>query len=884
MTAAGLDAPTPPHARPSRPALRILHLEDSDIDNAIVRRYLEREGFGGHIIAASTRADFLEHLSHHFDVVLADHSMPGFDSCEALRLVQQRCPGVPFIIVSGTITEEAAVESIKSGASDYIWKDRLQRLGPAIETALRERRHRTEREAALRARREIETLGHAVLASLSQLICVIGPDGVIVQTNASWKRAGAERGRDGLTGLDIGTDYLDVCRRAAARGDDSARAALAGITAVLSGEQGEFSLEYPCHGPGGKAWYTLCVTPLGSGLGAVLSHQSITDLRASQERLSQNQARLKAIFEGSLDSIFLADDAGRYVDVNPAAAALLGYTREELLRLGVRDIWPPEMQPDFDERWKVLRAQGSRTGEFMFQRKDGTAVEAEQRATFNIMPGLHLSILRDVTERKAAAAALAAASQRTAEILESIDDGFFALDADWRFTYVNERAAHYWQRESDELIGEEFWAEFPWAVGSVFEMHYRRAAETGVPEEFDAYYAPLQVHRAVRVFPFAGGLSVYFRDVTEEKRAETALRESEERLRLVGMATNDSVWDWNLHSGVVTINDTFINASGWPKPAGAGFTIDWILAHVHPEDRDRVAESLIGTVRGDGQAWLVECRIERADGTWADVLNRGYIVRGADGRATRIVGAVIDLSAQKETERALVAAKEAAEEVARAKSSLLMNMSHEIRTPLTAVIGYSEMLAGEAPPELQDLVEPIWRGGQRLLDTLNSVLDLAQIEAGALPLATVAVDLRAEADGAVAALQPLAQAKKLALTLTGTSTSARADRPALARVLTNLVGNAIKFTERGTVTVEVWSEGGRAWVRVSDTGVGIDAAFLPRVFEDFAQESTGANRRFEGSGLGLTITRGLVSKMGGEITVTSEKGVGSTFTVCLPGG
>ncbi|HEX9950583.1 MAG TPA: ATP-binding protein, partial [Rubricoccaceae bacterium] len=164
----------------------------------------------------------------------------------------------------------------------------------------------------------------------------------------------------------------------------------------------------------------------------------------------------------------------------------------------------------------------------------------------------------------------------------------------------------------------------------------------------------------------------------------------------------------------------------------------------------------------------------------------------------------------------------------------------------------------------------------------NSVLDLAQIEAGALPLATVAVDLRAEAEAAITALHPLAQAKGLSLTFAGPTTAVRADRPALARVLTNLVGNAIKFTERGSVAVEVWAEAGAAWLRVSDTGVGIEASFLPRVFDDFEQESTGAARRFEGSGLGLTITRGLVELMGGVIAVTSAKGVGSVLTVRLP--
>ncbi|HEX9951506.1 MAG TPA: PAS domain S-box protein, partial [Rubricoccaceae bacterium] len=546
--------------------------------------------------------------------------------------------------------------------------------------------------------RQIETLSHAVLSSLSQLICVLGPDGVIVTTNASWKRAGAARGANGLAGLDAGTDYLDVCRRAAASGDDLALAALAGITAVLAGERDDFSMEYPCHGPSDRAWYTLCVTQLGGGLGAVLSHQSITELRRSQESLAQNQTRLKAIFEGSLDAVLLADDTGQYVDANPAAAELLGYSREELLRLSVPDILPAGARPGFDERWVVLRARGAASGEFALYRKDGTAVEVEQRATFDVLPGLHLTIIRDITERKAAEAAVAVASRQTAEILESIDDGFFALDADWRFTYVNARTAHHWQREPADLIGQEYWAVFPATVGSTFESHYRRAAETGQPEEFDAYYPPLQVHRAVRVFPFDGGLSVYFRDVTEEKRAEAALRESEERLRLVSQATKDTVWDWDVRTESITMNAAFADVFGWQEPEGGGFTIDWMLERIHPGDRKRVAESLHGIAWGDEQGWEAEYRFERADGTWADVVNRSHIVRSADGRAVRIVGAVVDLTARKATERALVEAKEAAEEareaaeeVARAKSSLLMNMSHEIRTPLTAVIGYAEL-------------------------------------------------------------------------------------------------------------------------------------------------------------------------------------------------
>ncbi len=807
--------------------------------------------------------------------------MPGFDSGEALRLVQERCPGVPLILVSGAITEDEAVESITSGAADYVWKDRLQRLGPAIESALRERRYQAEREDALHARRESEALSDAVLASLSQLICVIDPDGVIVKTNTSWKRAGAERGTNGLVGLDVGTNYLDVCRRAAASGDESVLATIAGISAVLAGERDSFEQEYPCHGPTGRAWYNLCVTPLSSGLGAVLSHQSVTDLREVQEVLAQKQSWLEAIFEGSLDAKLLADDAGRYVDANPAAAALLGYSREELLRLSVPDVLPPARRPGFSERWAAAQAHGTDSRELTLCRKDGTMVDVEQRATFNVLPGFHLSVLRDITERRAAEAAIAEAARRNAEILESIGDGFFALNADWRFTHVNGDAERFLRRSRVDLVGQHIWEVLPEGLETIYQSAFEQARLDGVAVRFTSIGPISGKWIDVRAFPFGGGLTVFFRDVTEEKRAEAALRESKERLQLVSLATHDAVWDWDMRTDQFVANPAFGEVFGWRDEAAAGFDNTWMRERMHPDDQARAFETFLAIAAGTETSWMSEHRFERADGTWADVLERGYIVR-ENGVPIRTIGAMIDISARKATERALVEAKEAAEEVAQAKSAILMNMSHEIRTPLTAVIGYAEMLALEAPPDLMDLVVPIERGGKRLLDTLNSVLDLAQIEAGAVPLATVTVDLRAEADAAIAALEPLAQAKGLTLSLAGPPTAVLADRAALARVLTNLVGNAIKFTEDGTVAVDMWTGDGSAWLRVTDTGVGIAPAFLPNVFEDFKQESSGTGRSHEGSGLGLTITRGLLAMMDGEISVASEKGVGSTFTVRLP--
>ena len=217
----------------------------------------------------------------------------------------------------------------------------------------------------------------------------------------------------------------------------------------------------------------------------------------------------------------------------------------------------------------------------------------------------------------------------------------------------------------------------------------------------------------------------------------------------------------------------------------------------------------------------------------------------------------------------------------RAKSAFLANMSHEIRTPLTAIIGFAQLLeeAGGDP----DLSGRIERAGLRLLGTINSVLTFARLEAGRTEVRQEPVVLETLVRQAVDALRPLALTKRLSLALAVDAEAEEAvalvDRSHFGRVMDNLIGNAVKFTEKGAVAVRVRADDEAVRVVVSDTGPGIDAGFLPRIFGEFEQETTGERRRFEGSGLGLAITKRLVEAMDGEISVETAIGRGSSFTV-----
>ena len=283
----------------------------------------------------------------------------------------------------------------------------------------------------------------------------------------------------------------------------------------------------------------------------------------------------------------------------------------------------------------------------------------------------------------------------------------------------------------------------------------------------------------------------------------------------------------------------------------------------------------------DGHAAL-EARVRTKDGEAIPFYLTGARVEIGD--ATYLVGMGIDISDRVAAEKALKEAKEEAEEMNQLKSVFLANMSHEIRTPLTSILGFADVLDEEVDGEAGRVVEMIRESGHRLKETLTSVLELARLERQATEVGTERCDLVERVEETLDLMQPQIASNGLDLEVQGPSEpiSLQADPKVLHRVLTNLVSNAIKFTEEGRIYVAVEGEGTEAVLRVSDTGIGISDDFLDQIFDEFRQESEGLTRAHEGSGLGLTITQRLVEMMGGTIEAESTKGEGSTFTVRFP--
>ena len=363
------------------------------------------------------------------------------------------------------------------------------------------------------------------------------------------------------------------------------------------------------------------------------------------------------------------------------------------------------------------------------------------------------------------------------------------------------------------------------------------------------------------------------------------LAESEERFALAVRGTNDGIWDWDIRAGKVFFSPPWKSMIGYADDEleNVFTTFENLL---HPEDHDRVLTMLNDYLAGRTPRYAVEFRFHHKDGSWRWILARGRALRDEHGTPYRMAGSHTDVTERKHVEEELRKARQDAESANSAKSAFLANMSHEIRTPMNGVIGMSELLLGTELNDTQrEYLEMLKLSADSLLELLNDILDFSKIEAGRMELDAHEFDLNEVVTEIAQAMGIRAFQKRLVL-LHHISPEVPArligDDGRLRQILVNLIGNAIKFTHKGGVTIEVNLESETADMvtlhfKINDTGIGIADDMHESIFEAFTQAETSTSRRYGGTGLGLAICHDLVALMQGRIWVESRPGAGSTF-------
>jgi PAS domain S-box-containing protein len=524
-------------------------------------------------------------------------------------------------------------------------------------------------------------------------------------------------------------------------------------------------------------------------------------------------------------------------------------------------------------------------------------------------------------------------------ILERVSDGVVGLDREWNYTYINDSALRLLQKRADEVLGRSIWEVFNEAVDSPVHGAMHRAMATQNVCFVEDHYAPLHSWFECRIYPSPNGLTVFFHDITERKRTQALLvgqarvleqiahgdpleSSLDTLLRLIETQCPDmrsSVLlldesDQTLHHGAAPslpacftgpLDGTRIGPSAGSCGVAA-FTREPVVTQDIANDPHWAPWRELALSVGLRACWSTPIfdDTQRLLGTFAMYYAEPSVPSERDlgvvQMATHIAAIAIGRhraeQARSEQERVrqknreLEESNRVVQEASRLKSQFLANMSHELRTPLNAINGFSEYLidqhAGPLTAKQLECMQHVLSSGRHLLQLVSDVLDLAKVEAGKMEVFPEPCALCEILSEVCAVVNGLASDKGVALKWRCDPPLERAtiDVQKFKQVLFNLIANAVKFTNRGGL-VEVTArelDEARFEVRVRDTGIGISAEDVPKLFQRFQQLDSTASRRHAGTGLGLALAKRLVESMDGTIGVESELGVGSTFYCVLP--
>lgn len=558
----------------------------------------------------------------------------------------------------------------------------------------------------------------------------------------------------------------------------------------------------------------------------------------------------------------------------------------------------------FEERLKHHR---NPTGPFIQKLQDGTWIRITERKTENLGT---VAIYSDITEIKQHEQALdEAIGERDKSlgdleaVMDAIDYGILFLDKDLKVSSANHAFHQIWGVSSEDIANTRNYRDiFTLDYGDYLveanddnwqeyvENRVEEVKQGSIPQhELSTNKGKFILHQCVALAD--GSRMLTYFDITQLKQVEADLRQSRERYALALIGANEALWEWETDKPEIYVSQRFHEIADLPAGQERLSRDQW-LSLVHSQDLERIREALAQHLKGESDFFDVEYRLLGPDKVYRWVQQRGAGLRNESGWVYRLAGSVGDIEARKRLEFTLRDAKDVAEQNSRFKSQFIANMSHELRTPLNAIIGITEMLREDVSEEGPEaFVEPLTRvsrAGKHLLNLINDVLDLSRIEAGKLDLFPEHFEIETLLNDAIITTQHLIQQNnnKLHLEVAEEVKSIYSDPLRFRQIVLNLLTNASKFTQNGDIhlraSCETTESGDWLDLVVSDTGIGIEDDFLDKLFVEFAQEDSSATRKFGGTGLGLTISQRLCSMMGGEISVESAIGVGTTFTVRLP--
>ena len=922
--------------------IRILLLEDEPDDIVFMERELRKAHIGYILKNVVSRKEFTEQINaFRPDIILSDYKLSSFSGLEALEIARVECPEIPFIFVTGAMGEEMAVDTLKAGALDYVLKDNLIRLAPAIERAIEHSEEHRRLERAKEELRDSEIKYRSLYETANDAIILLSPEKGFFSANPAAIKLFECEGEEGFAikpPAEFSPEYQPDGVLSSVKSLQMMEAAM---------EKGSHFFEWTYKTFKGREFVsTVLLTRIEFKNEKFLqaSVRDITEQRRALEELENSEERFRQIAEQSREMIWEVNADGLYTYVSQLSESILGYGPDELIgKKHFFDLHPIEGGEAFRKEALETFARKApfrelenlaqtRTGEIILLSTNGLPILDEKGA----LRGYRGADI-DITERKRAEKALVKNKARL-EILwdisqyraDSVRDlleyaldralmltespyGFIGLYDEERkemvinawsedvmkecavkgrpIVYTIENAGIWGEalRKGESLIINDFNSANPLKKGTP-EGHIRIDRYMSVPVFSDG--------RMVSIVSVANKPTDYEDDdvrqllllmdsvwkIVASKQAEDRLRKSGEMLRAIFSSSPVPIVVTDLKGNIIDCNDALVDISGIPAREDllGRSTFEFIAEKDFPGAMETFKKLLEKGFNNRHELTLMDISEQERIGELS-----GSVLKDSSGNPYAIVFIVNDITERKRFERDLIAAKEAAESANKAKSQFIANMSHEIRTPINGIMGMTELLMQTIlTAEQKDYLEVSKGSITGLLHIVNDILDFSRIEAGKLELVYDSFNLPGLLSEMMKSFEKQASEKGLELTLRvepGASREMRGDPAKLRQVLVNLIGNAMKFTEHGHVSVFAGVEALTAdeiilQFSVEDTGIGIPCDKRDRLFNVFSQIDESITKRYQGAGLGLAISKQLVELMNGQISCESDVGRGSIFS------
>ena len=621
--------------------------------------------------------------------------------------------------------------------------------------------------------------------------------------------------------------------------------------------------------------------------------RDITQSKKAEIDLRKSEEKYRGIFESTQDVFHRVDNLGIVTEISPSVFKLLGFKREEVVGKPVADFYlnPAEMQSFID-----LMFKDGKVDDYELVLKDinnnpvfisvSAHVRTDDSGNFIGTEG----VFRNIAERKKYEDSLKENERKYRTLVETMHDGIMQVDNDDIILFVNESTCKMFGYKEEELLGmrsrdaiihpDDAYivikknSDRKRGVASSYEI--RGIKKSGELLWLNISGTPVYNNEGIVI-----GSVGFIVDITGRKK-------NEEEINKISQAINQSpiiiiISDKN--GNIEYVNPKFTEITGYQPDEVLGKNPGLLKSgYTSPEEYQNLWNTILS-----GKEWTGEFYNKKKNGEYFWERASISSVKDSSGNITHFIAIKEDVTEAKQKELELIRAKEKAEESERLKSSFLANMSHELRTPMVGILGFSELLKDiTTEPEMVEYAETIHKSGKRLMETLNLILDLSRIEAGKLDVNKKNVNIYALVKESFESFLAVAKTKNLETEFIASSDVivACVDEKLLFESVNNLINNAVKYTKHGKVTVSISTTKKDALeiavIKVKDTGIGIPKESLELIFEEFRQASEGYGRVFEGTGLGLTITKNFVEKTGGFIYVESEENKGSVFTIEIP--